>query len=79
LLLIKSPRVTLDRLISIRIEHMVRKDWGRTSKEVEYEDEAVGFGEDRMDLQIWLEKVEVCLRNDGPICGTAQSSDIQGR
>jgi hypothetical protein len=40
----------------------------------------VGFGEDRMDLQVWLEKVEVCLRNDGPICSKFQSCDVwEGR
>jgi hypothetical protein len=50
---------------------MVRNDWGCTSKEVEYEDEVVGFGEDGMDLQVWLEKVEVCLRNDRTICSNS--------
>ena len=49
---------------------------GCTSEEVEYEDKAVGFGEDGMDLQVWLEKVEVCLRNDGPICNKVQSGDV---
>jgi hypothetical protein len=39
----------------------------------------VGFGEDGMDLQVWFEKIEVCLRNDGPICSTVQSGNILKR
>lgn len=48
-----------------------------TSKEVENEDEAVRLGEDGVNLQAWFEKVEVCLRDDGPICSRVESGSIR--
>jgi hypothetical protein len=49
---------------------MIQIQYGEvcTSEEVEDEDEIVRFGEDGMNLQVWLEKIEICLRNDGSVC-----------
>ena len=34
------------------------------------------FEEDRMDLYVRLEEIEVCLRNDGSICSRVESGGI---